>query len=77
MASVISVRVSDEERDVLENFSKIYGCPVSTMMKEFALERLENEYDLKIIEEYEQDVASGNEDLTSWDDFKKEIYENL
>lgn len=65
MASVISVRVSDEEKSYLEDFSKIYGRPVSTMLKEFALERLEDEYDLKIINEYEKDVADGNESLTS------------
>lgn len=77
MASVISIRVSDEEKKVLENFSQLYGRPVSTMMKDFTLEHLEDEFDLKIIEDYEKDVASGKESVTSWADFKRELHGSL
>ena len=58
--SVISVRVSDDEMKVLESASKAYGCKVSSMMKKIVFERLEDEYDLKVFEEYEKEKASGN-----------------
>ena len=73
MAGVISVRVSDEEEKAFKNFSKLYGRPVSSLMKEAFIRKIEDEYDMKIIEEYERDVAAGKESLTHWEDVVKEL----
>ena len=51
--SVISIRVNDDEKAILENASKIYGCGISSMVKQLAFEKLEDEYDMKVIKEYE------------------------
>lgn len=73
MAAVISVRVSDEEKEAFSKFSKLYDKPISSLMKEFFIQRIEDEYDMKIIEDYEKDVAAGKESLTSWEDVVKEL----
>ena len=48
--SIVSVRVNDDEMKVLNEFSKLYGCGVSSMIKRIVFERLEDEYDLKAFE---------------------------
>ena len=73
MAAVISVRVSDEEKEAFNKFSKLYDKPISSLMKEFFIQRIEDEYDMKIIEQYEKDVAAGKESLTSWEDVVREL----
>ncbi|NCE98257.1 type II toxin-antitoxin system RelB family antitoxin [Emergencia sp. 1XD21-10] len=57
--SVISVRVTNDEMTMLENVSKLYGCGVSSMIKQIVFDKLEEEYDLQIIERYEKEKASG------------------
>lgn len=57
--SIISIRVNDEEKKMLDSASKVYGCKVSSMIKRIVFEKLENDYDLKIFEEYEKDKANG------------------
>ena len=46
--SVISIRVNDDEKKILDSASKAYGCKVSSMIKKFVFEKLENDYDLKV-----------------------------
>lgn len=53
MSSVISVRVSDAELELLNKAASIYGCEVSSLMKRLVFEKLEDEYDLHMIEKYE------------------------
>lgn len=53
MSSVISVRVSDAELELLNKAASIYGCEVSSLMKRLVFEKLEDEYDLHKIEKYE------------------------
>ena len=59
MSAVISVRVSDEEQKLLNQASSVYGCGVSSLMKRLVFEKLEDEYDLKMIEEYERKKEEG------------------
>ena len=55
MSSICSIRINEEEKDILQKASKIYGCGISSMIKQIVFEKLEDDYDLKIIEEYEKD----------------------
>lgn len=59
MGAVISVRVSDSEREMLDKASALYGCGVSSLMKRLAFEKLEDEYDLQVIADYEKAKADG------------------
>lgn len=59
MPSVISVRVSDEEREILQEVSAAYNCSASSLIKKLAFEKLEDEYDIQIIQKYEEQKANG------------------
>lgn len=59
MSAVISVRVSDQEQEMLTKVSAIYGCGLSSLMKKLVFEKLEDEYDLQVIAEYEKKKANG------------------
>ena len=60
MSAIISVRVSDEEQALLNKAASIYGCDVSSLMKRLVFEKLEDEYDLRMIEEYENKKKNGS-----------------
>ena len=57
--SVISVRVNNKELAMLENASKIYGCGISGMIKQIVFEKLEDEYDMRAIADYETAKANN------------------
>ncbi len=57
--SVVSVRFDDDEMKALNDLARLYGCGISSMIKEIVFERLEDEYDLKISTEYEKDKKDG------------------
>ena len=53
MANTVTIRFTEEEKRIFTNSAKLYDCSVSAMIKRLALEKLEDEFDLKSIEEYE------------------------
>lgn len=73
MSSVISVRVNEAERNMLNKASAVYGCGISSLMKKLVFEKLEDEYDLKVIAEYEQEKADGTLELFDFDEVVKEL----
>lgn len=38
---IVSVRVNDDEMKILNEFSKLYGCGVSSLIKRIVFEKLE------------------------------------
>ena len=59
MSAIISVRVSDAEQELLNKAASVYGCGVSSLMKRLVFEKLEDEYDLHMIEDYENKKKAG------------------
>lgn len=59
MSAIISVRVSDAEQELLNKAASVYGCGVSSLMKRLVFEKLEDEYDLHMIEDYENKKKTG------------------
>lgn len=59
MAGTITIRINDAEEAILDQVSALYGVGKSSLMKQLAFAKLEDEYDLKIIEEYEKKKAAG------------------
>ena len=70
--SVISIRMNDEEKQVLEEAARFYHCNLSTLIKRLTFEKLEDEYDMKVAEEYIKEKEAGTLELTSFDDLLKE-----
>lgn len=56
---IISVRVTDKEKQMLEQARDIYNCGVSTLLKKIAFEKLSDDFDLKIIEKYENNKKNN------------------
>lgn len=73
MSNIISVRVNETEKEILKKASALYGCPISSLMKKLVFEKLEDEYDLRAIEEYEKEKADGTLELFDFDETVEEL----
>ena len=60
--SIISFRVSDEEKAVLEDAARVYNCKMSVLIKKLTFEKLEDEYDMKVSEDYLAQKKAGIKD---------------
>ena len=69
----VSLRVTDQEKSWMESYAKVHGINLSDAIKEAFFEKLENEYDLKIIKDYEEEKAKGNMKYYSHEEVKKEL----
>ena len=50
--SVISIRFNDEEEEIVKNYVKSKGTNLSQYIKNIIFEKNEEEYDLKLVQEY-------------------------
>lgn len=57
--NIISVRVNDDEMAILEKASKLYSNKISSMIKQIVFEKLEEDYDIKAVMEYEKQKEAG------------------
>ena len=57
--SIISLRVSEEELRILKAYAKLNNSSLSETIRVTMLERIEDEYDLKVFAEYEEEKATG------------------
>lgn len=49
--SVISVRLNSEEERLFDKYATFHGKSLSVMFKESLLEKIEEEFDMKLLEE--------------------------
>ena len=49
----VSLRVSDQEKTWMESYAKLHGVSLSDEIKQAFFEKLEDDYDLNAIREYE------------------------
>lgn len=59
MKNIISLRVNEQELSILKQAASVYGGGISSMIKKLAFEKLEDDYDLKVISEYEKEKEEG------------------
>jgi predicted DNA-binding protein len=50
--SPVSIRFTEEERDLLQSFANFNGVNLSTAIKRIVFERLEDEYDMYLVDEH-------------------------
>ncbi|MBR3228030.1 MAG: hypothetical protein IKF68_05750 [Erysipelotrichaceae bacterium] len=72
MSSTVTIRLNEEERKVFAEYSKIYRGGLSTMIKELALEKLQDEYDLAVAEEFEKGLKDGSVTIRPYSELLKE-----
>ena len=58
--STITIRLNDEEQKAFNEYAKLYDIPLSTLFKQTLEERIEDEIDMKVIQEYEEKVKNGS-----------------
>jgi len=56
----ISLHVTEDEKNIMEKYSKLHGVHLSDAIKKAFFEKLEDEYDLEAIREHEAEKAKGN-----------------
>lgn len=56
----VSVRLNEEEERAFSAYATIMGMPLSTLFKKLMEERLEDEFDLKIAEDFVDREARGD-----------------
>lgn len=69
--SMITLRVSEEEKEVLQKYADFTGVSLSEFIKSRVLESIEDEYDLKMVEDYEKNKKNHNTEFYSLDEVKK------
>lgn len=70
---VISVRFTEKEENLIRDFSEFTGKSISELLKETFFEKLENEYDLRVVDEFEKKVEAGTAEFFDLEDFEKAI----
>ena len=53
--ATISVRVPDQELALIKNYARINNRSLSEIIRSTMLERIEDEYDMKVFAEYERE----------------------
>lgn len=70
--AMITVRVSDTEKEWLQYMADFYGITLSDLMKKYSMEQLEDEYDKQVAEvAYKRYQESGKETHSMEEVFRK------
>lgn len=71
--STITVRLNKEEKKLFDEYAKLNNKPLSTMLKESLEEKIEDEFDLKAILDYEKSLIDNEIEFVSFDEIKKRL----
>ena len=69
----VSLRVSTEEKAWMESYANVLGVSLSDAIKEAFFQKIEDEYDLDIIKQYEEEKEKGDIKLYAHTDIKGEL----
>ncbi|MHB9303599.1 type II toxin-antitoxin system RelB family antitoxin [Fusobacterium polymorphum] len=70
--SVVSIRFNDDEEEILKNYIKSKGLNLSQYIKNIIFEKIEEEYDLKSVQEYLKAKSEGTLNLIPFEEAIKE-----
>ena len=70
--SVVSIRFNDDEEKILKNYIKSKGINLSQYIKNTIFEKIEEEYDLKSVQEYLKAKSEGTLNLIPFEEAIKE-----
>lgn len=69
--STITIRLNEEEQKAFNEYAKFHGIPLSTLFKKSLEEKIENEIDMKAIQEYEEGIKNNSNEFYDHDEIKK------
>lgn len=64
----ISLRVTEKEKEAMENYANFYGVTLSDAIKDVFFEKLEDEYDLRTIAEFESAKKNNKVEYKTFDE---------
>lgn len=67
--STISLRLNKEEERLFKNYADFTGEGLTTLLKKALTEKIEEEYDLQAVKEYESAKAKGEVILIDHEEF--------
>ena len=70
--SVVSIRFNEEEEEILKNYVKSKEINLSQYIKNIIFEKIEEEYDLKSVQEYLKAKSEGTLNLIPFEEAAKE-----
>ena len=70
--SVVSIRFNDDEEEILKNYVKSKGLNLSQYIKNIIFEKIEEEYDLKSVQEYLKAKSEGTLNLIPFEEAIRE-----
>lgn len=70
MSSMISLRLDEKDLNLFKSFAKAHGKTLSDFLRESALERIEDQYDLALLREA---MENPNPEYISHEELKKEL----
>ena len=70
--SVVSIRFNDEKEEIVKNYVKSKGTNLSQYIKHIIFEKSEEEYDLKLVQEY---LKAKSEDTLNLIPFEEAVKE--
>ena len=71
--TTLTVRLNQEEEKIFNSVANLYGGKLSTAIKQLALEKIEHEYDMQLIKDFEEREERNEVNLISFDELKKEL----
>ena len=69
----VTMRVTEEEKNWMENYAHVLGVNLSDAIKNAFFEKLEDDYDIKIVKDHEERKAKGLVKYYSHEEVKKEL----
>lgn len=69
---VISVRFNKEEEEIIRKYIESKGTNISQYVKELIFDNIEDEYDLKILKNYEKRKAESKAKLLPYEEAVKD-----
>ena len=70
--SVVSIRFNDEKEEIVKNYVKSKGTNLSQYIKNIIFEKIEEEYDLKLVQEYLKAKSEETLNLIPFEEIIKE-----
>ena len=70
--SVVSIRFNDEKEEIVKNYVKSKEINLSQYIKNIIFEKIEEEYDLKLVQEY---LKAKSEDTLNLIPFEEAVKE--
>ncbi|MFC3900676.1 type II toxin-antitoxin system RelB family antitoxin [Aliicoccus persicus] len=68
--NLVTVRLNEEEEKLYNEYAKLHGIPLSTLFKQTLESKMEDELDMKAIQEYEENMT---EETQTHEEMKKTL----